>query len=188
MQRAMTRLYVLYSRDREQALVRALQRLGVLHIEPIPELPRRTLADSRHELEELLLKVKGLEEALTLAFGPQTSPGPYTVPPQAARRTVQTKSGDEGREDLDPHEIRALEEQVRRLLAERRHIQERLDAATRVAPVLEVVARLLQEVGTRPGWETVVGPGQQRDRASGDRALSRAHAAGALPCEGPAAA
>jgi len=159
MQRAMTRLYVLYSRDREQALVRALQRLGVLHIEPIPELPRRTLADSRHELEELLLKVKGLEEALTPAFGPQTSPGPYTVLPQAARRTVQTKSGDEGREDLDPHEIRALEEQVRRLLAERRHIQERLDAATRVAPVLEVVARLLQEVGTRPGWETVVGLG-----------------------------
>jgi V/A-type H+-transporting ATPase subunit I len=159
MQRAMTRLYVLYSRDREQALVRALQRLGVLHIEPIPELPRRTLADSRHELEELLLKVKGLEEALTPAFGPQTSPGPYTVPPQAARRTVQTKSGDEGREDLDPHEIRALEEQVRRVLAERRHIQERLDAATRVAPVLEVVARLLQEVGTRPGWETVVGLG-----------------------------
>jgi V/A-type H+/Na+-transporting ATPase subunit I len=159
MQRAMTRLYVLYSRDREQALVRALQRLGVLHIEPIPELPRRTLADSRHELEELLLKVKGLEEALTLACGPQTSPEPYTVPPQAARRTVQTKSGDEGREDLDPHEIRALEEQVRRLLAERRHIQERLDAATRVAPVLEVVARLLQEVGTRPGWETVVGLG-----------------------------
>jgi V/A-type H+/Na+-transporting ATPase subunit I len=159
MQRAMTRLYVLYSRDREQALVRALQRLGVLHIEPIPELPRRTLADSRHELEELLLKVKGLEEALTLACGPQTSPGPYTVPPQAARRTVQTKSGDEGREDLDPHEIRALEEQVRRVLAERRHIQERLDAATRVAPVLEVVARLLQEVGTRPGWETVVGLG-----------------------------
>ena len=81
------------------------------------------------------------------------------MPPQAARRTVQTKSGDEGREDLDPHEIRALEEQVRRLLAERRHIQERLDAATRVAPVLEVVARLLQEVGTRPGWETVVGLG-----------------------------
>ena len=159
MQRAMTRLYVLYSRDREQALVRALQRLGVLHIEPIPELPRRTLADSRHELEELLLKVKGLEEALTPACGPQTSPGPYTVLPQAARRTVQTKSGDEGREDLDPHEIRALEEQVRRLLAERRHIQERLDAATRVAPVLEVVARLLQEVGTRPGWETVVGLG-----------------------------
>jgi len=159
MQRAMTRLYVLYSRDREQALVRALQRLGVLHIEPIPELPRRTLADSRHELEELLLKVKGLEEALTSAFDHQTSPGPYTVPPQAARRTVQTKSGDEGREDLDPHEIRALEEQVRRLLAERRHIQERLDAATRVAPVLEVVARLLQEVGTRPGWETVVGLG-----------------------------
>jgi V/A-type H+-transporting ATPase subunit I len=159
MQRAMTRLYVLYSRDREQALVRALQRLGVLHIEPIPELPRRTLADSRHELEELLLKVKGLEEALTPAFGPQTSPGPDTVPPQAARRTVQTKSGDEGREDLDPHEIRALEEQVRRVLAERRHIQERLDAATRVAPVLEVVARLLQEVGTRPGWEPVVGLG-----------------------------
>jgi V/A-type H+-transporting ATPase subunit I len=159
MQRAMTRLYVLYSRDREQALVRALQRLGVLHIEPIPELPRRTLADSRHELEELLLKVKGLEEALTLAYGPQTSPGPDTVPPQAARRTVQTKSGDEGREYLDPHEIRALEEQVRRVLAERRHIQERLDAATRVAPVLEVVARLLQEVGTRPGWETVVGLG-----------------------------
>ena len=93
MQRAMTRLYVLYSRDREQALVRALQRLGVLHIEPIPELPRRTLADSRHELEELLLKVKGLEEALTPAFGPQTSPGPYTVLPQAARRTVQTESG-----------------------------------------------------------------------------------------------
>jgi V/A-type H+-transporting ATPase subunit I len=159
MQRAMTRLYVLYSRDREQALVRALQRLGVLHIEPIPELPRRTLADSRHELEELLLKVKGLEEALTSAFDHQTSPGPDTVPPQAARRTVQTKSGDEGREDLDPHEIRALEEQVRRVLAERRHIQERLDAATRVAPVLEVVARLLQEVGTRPGWEPVVGLG-----------------------------
>jgi V/A-type H+-transporting ATPase subunit I len=163
MQRAMTRLYVLYSRDREQALVRALQRLGVLHIEPIPELPRRTLADSRHELEELLLKVKGLQEILK-----DLSPGPSPIrggEPHDLTRSLSVNGEGQGevgvrsRVELDPQGIHDLEERVRPLIAERRQLQERLDAAMRLKEILEVTERLFGEISHPPGWELLVGLG-----------------------------
>jgi len=158
MQRRMARVYVLYVQQHEAALVRALQRLGVLHIEPISQLPRRTLAHSRHELEALLLKVKGLQEILAFP------PSPLLPSPSEGRGAGGEGEHLWGREpgmmvELDPQEIHDLEERVRRWVAERRHIQERLDAATGIAPVLEVVARLLEEVGQRAGWEIVVGLG-----------------------------
>ncbi|MCL6642318.1 MAG: hypothetical protein K6T71_03205 [Candidatus Bipolaricaulota bacterium] len=157
MQRRMARVYVLYTRDHESTLVRALQRLGVLHIEPVTELPTRALAPSRHELEGLLLKVRGLQEIL--AF----TPSPLLPSPSEGRG-----AGGEGERRgegpgvkvwLDPQEIHDLEERVRPLIAERRQVQERLDAATRLEEILQVTERLLSEISHPPGWELLVGLG-----------------------------
>lgn len=167
MQRKMARVYVIAPRNQESDLVRALQKLGVLHLEPVP-LPQApaTLSQERHECEELLLQVKGLLTVLqeTRAQRPLAS-----LDLAEARRWVQR-----------------LEEQVRPLIVERRHVQERLDAATRLKDILAATARLLSEIDPSPGRELIVGVGgsevpweeivQFLQNQLGERCAVRAHA------------
>ncbi len=144
MQRRMTRVYVLSAQGLLRELVRVLQKLGLLHIEPVA-LSERTASGrfeaERAELEDLLLKVRGLRDVL-----PQS-------PAQA-----QQPEAHEGFALAEVRErVHALEEQVRPLIAERRQWEERLDAATRLHDILETTEALLQKLGTQPGRELIVG-------------------------------
>lgn len=142
MQRRMTRVYVISAQGQQSDLVRALQKLGVLHIDPLV-LPDRAspqhLAQERHELEDLLLKVRGLRDVLA----------------DVGKREPQTPCDLRGARER----VHALEEQVRPLIAERRQLQERLDAATPLKDLLEATEALVREVGEQPGREMLVGVG-----------------------------
>ncbi len=165
MQRRMTRAYVISAQEQQSDLVRALQKLGVLHIDPpyadlaLPErkllqklgvlhidplvFPDRAspqhLAEERQDLEDLLLKVRGLRDVLADAG-------------ETKRETLFDLRGARER-------VHALEEQVRPLIAERRQLQERLDAATHLKDLLEATEVLVREVGVQPGCEVLVGVG-----------------------------
>ncbi|MFN4219209.1 MAG: hypothetical protein ACK4HB_08060, partial [Candidatus Bipolaricaulia bacterium] len=144
MQRRMTRIYVLSAQGPLRELVRALQKLGVLHLEPVAlSDPPYELATERHELEELLLKVRGLRDVLPQGKEQQ---------PQAHQRLDLSEVRER---------VRTLEEQVRPLVAERRTLQERLDAATRLQDVLEATEALLGELGEKPGRSYLVGLGSR---------------------------
>lgn len=140
MQRPMTRIYVICARGQQRDLVRALQKLGVLHIEPLELYPsQKNFAPERQDLEDLLLKVRGLRDVLLAQQKPKAT---ETLDLAAARAQVQR-----------------LEEQVRPLIAERRQLQERLDAATRLKDILEATETLVHTLDMQPGREWLVGLG-----------------------------
>jgi V/A-type H+-transporting ATPase subunit I len=136
----MTRIYVICARGQQRELVRALQKLGVLHIEPLELYPsQKNFAPERQDLEDLLLKVRGLRDVLLAQQKPKAT---ETLDLAAARAQVQR-----------------LEEQVRPLIAERRQLQERLDAATRLKDILEATETLVRTLDMQPGREWLVGLG-----------------------------
>lgn len=136
----MTRIYVICARGQQRELVRALQKLGVLHIEPLELYPsQKNFAPERQDLEDLLLKVRGLRDVLLAQQKPKAT---ETLDLAAARAQVQR-----------------LEEQVRPLIAERRQLQERLDAATRLKDILEATETLVRTLDMHPGREWLVGLG-----------------------------
>jgi len=136
----MTRIYVICARGQQRELVRALQKLGVLHIEPLELYPsQKNFAPERQDLEDLLLKVRGLRDVLLAQQKPKAT---ETLDLAAARAQVQR-----------------LEEQVRPLIAERRQLQERLDAATRLKDILEATETLVHTLDMQPGREWLVGLG-----------------------------
>jgi V/A-type H+-transporting ATPase subunit I len=136
----MTRIYVICARGQQRDLVRALQKLGVLHIEPLELYPsQKNFAPERQDLEDLLLKVRGLRDVLLAQQKPKAT---ETLDLAAARAQVQR-----------------LEEQVRPLIAERRQLQERLDAATRLKDILEATETLVHTLDMQPGREWLVGLG-----------------------------
>ncbi|MCS7198202.1 MAG: hypothetical protein NZ930_05950 [Candidatus Bipolaricaulota bacterium] len=145
MQRRMTRVYVISSQHRRDELVRALQRLGVLHIDPVQLTDRPTssqeLSAERHDAEVLLLQVRGLRDLL--------APPPDIPAPTYARLDLaQTRE-----------HLQRLEEQVRSAIVERRQLQERLEAATSLKYILDATQALLQEIATPPSHELIIGLG-----------------------------
>ncbi len=146
MQRRMTRVYVISTHEQEAPLVCALQKLGVLHIEPV-SLPHsstpRDFSLEHHELEGLLLRVKGLRDLLAeVGVRPQPSSAAIDL---SNPRTVEL--------------VGHLEEQVRPRIVERRQVSERLDAATHLQDVISVTEGLLQELAPLAGRELIVGLG-----------------------------
>jgi V/A-type H+-transporting ATPase subunit I len=148
MQRRMTRVYVISTHEQEASLVCALQKLGVLHIEPVSlshGSSPRDFSRERHELEGLLLRVKGLRDLLA-EVGTQLRP----QPPSAAIDLSNLRTVE-----LLDH----LEEQVRPRIVERRQVGERLDAATHLQDVISATESLLQELAPLAGRELIVGLG-----------------------------
>lgn len=148
MQRPMTRVYVISTHEQEAPLVCALQKLGVLHIEPV-SLPHgsspRDFSREHHELEGLLLRVKGLRDLLA-EVGTQLHPQPSAAAIDLSNlRTVE----------LLDH----LEEQVRPRILERRQLSERLEAAMQLRDVISVTESLLQELAPLAEREPLVGLG-----------------------------
>ncbi|MCX8103788.1 MAG: hypothetical protein N3E42_05070 [Candidatus Bipolaricaulota bacterium] len=142
MQRRMTRVYVISPQVHERDLVHALQKLGVLHIEPVALSDRtKDFARERQELEDLVLKVKGLRDVLAEIGAQKVQAQPQLNLPEVRDR------------------VQRLEERVRPLITERRQLQERLDAAMRLKDILDATEALLQKLDTQPGRELFVGLG-----------------------------
>lgn len=168
MQRTMARVYVIYTQEQEPQLVRELQALGVLHIEKAPLNRRsatafigtRDLSQERQELESLLLKVKGICEFLA-----EVGAGPLARPAPSPSR--EGKRGEDPRvlEDLQAtrQRLHRLEERVRGLIVERRQVQERFEAATRLKEIIAATESLLKELGSPEGREVIVGLGRSAD-------------------------
>lgn len=144
MQRRMIRIYVISTQEQQRDLVRTLQKLGVLHIEPVAlptDASPKDFAAERRDLEDLVLRVRGLRDVLGEPKSQKPAAG-EKIDLAAARQRVQN-----------------LEEQVRPLIAERRQLQERLDAATRLKDILDTTEALLQKLDAQPGREVFIGLG-----------------------------
>ncbi|MCS6937499.1 MAG: hypothetical protein NZ610_07080 [Candidatus Bipolaricaulota bacterium] len=142
----MSRLCVISTRQRQEALVQRLQQLGVLHIEALP--PDQTLhrlhnPHERQKLEQLLLKAKGLSDLL----------------PGAGRPPTKIKIEEISHAQA---EIEALEERVRRLVVERRHLQERIQAAQQMRELTKALEELLQALPLGPDHTRIAGLGEMR--------------------------
>jgi V/A-type H+-transporting ATPase subunit I len=149
MQRSMSRLCVIYTRRRQEALLERLQRLGLLHIEALPTENALSALDSpeeRQQLEQLLLKTKGLCDLLL-----DLSPGWGERPTRAGKI-----------EDLPDvrTEIEELEERVRKLVVERRQLQEHLQAAEQMRELIEATEELLKTLPEGAGRTLIAGLGE----------------------------
>lgn len=144
MQRRMIRIYVISTQEQQQDLVRTLQKLGVLHIEPVAlptDASPKDFASERQDLEDLVLRVRGLRDVLAEPKSQKPAAG-EKIDLAAARQRVQN-----------------LEEQVRPLIAERRQLQERLDAAMRLKDILDTTEVLVQKLDAQPEREVLIGLG-----------------------------
>lgn len=142
MQRPMSRLCVISTRQRQEALLQRLQQLGVLHIEAVPTEHTLTALDTtkqRQQLEQLLLKIKGLCDLL---------PARQQKPPKIEQIShVQA-------------EIEALEARVRSLVVERRQLHERVQAAQQMRELIEATEELLKTLSPSPDRRLIVGLGE----------------------------
>lgn len=149
MQRPMSRIYLIYTREREPALIARLQKLGLLHISAAPSpLSTSDLTQERQGWEQLLLKAKGIGDLLlevTLAHAGSAHP------------VVETEQKVEVEQQALTEEIEALEERVRALAVERRQLQERGDAAQNLDELIQATEQLLQQLPPREDWELLVG-------------------------------
>ncbi|MDW8141641.1 MAG: hypothetical protein RMJ90_05100, partial [Candidatus Bipolaricaulota bacterium] len=148
MQRPMSRLCVISTRQRQEALVQRLQQLGVLHIEalsPDPSLHRLHHPQEQQRLGQLLLKTKGLCDLLP-AHASAPSPTKIKI---AEISPVQA-------------EIEALEERVRRLVIEQRQLQEHVQAAQQMRDLVEAAEALLKTLPNRPEHTLIAGLGETR--------------------------
>jgi V/A-type H+-transporting ATPase subunit I len=140
--RAMRRVYLLYTQEKQDELVSRLQKLGLLHLEesrlegvsPDGARPRRDLGEDRKRVESLLLKAHGtrdlMAEVLTI------------TPRDLARETYPTRLEDlyqQLRDRLDP-----LEGRLKALVAERRELRDHLAAGERLADAVRVSEDLLR--------------------------------------------
>lgn len=149
----MSRLYLICTRARQQALLARLQQLGLLHIEALPTEDRSSdalatldYAKECQQLEQLLLKTKGLCELLLEVFPSLWESAQHMARIEIAP-TVQA-------------EIESLEERVRRLVIERRQLQERSAAAQRLRDLVAATEDLLKALPERENWELLVGLGK----------------------------
>ncbi len=151
----MSRIYLICTQARQQALLERLQQLGLLHIETLPAEKHRSserpalaapdYARERQQLEQLLLKTKGLCDLLLEVF------------------PALWESAQRNRIEITPSvqaEIESLEERVRRLVIERRQLQERSEAAQRLRDLVAATEDLLQALPERENWELLVGLGK----------------------------
>ncbi len=158
--RAMKRVYLLYTQDRQHELVSRLQKLGVLHLEESKlEDASEPLADSkaaeeRRRVENLLIKARGILD-LFCEVDPQLL---HVKPEQKVRPTLRMEQLSQAfREELE-----SLEGRLKTLVAERRDLRDRQAAAERFHEVIHVSDTLLKDLPT-DGHEIVATLGEAKD-------------------------
>lgn len=132
--RAMKRVYLFYTQERQDELVSRLQKLGLLHLEesrldhapPHASKFSRNLTEDRKRVENLLIKARGICDLLG-----EVDPNLLRA---AAPERYPTRLEDlyqEFKSVLDP-----LEGQLRALVGERRELRDRLAAGERLAEIV----------------------------------------------------
>jgi len=163
--RRMKRVYLLYTRNRQDELIRRLQKLGVLHLEEASltgEPERRaasTLAEVRQEVEGLLIKAHGILE-LFREVDPK-------LPRIATRRWEEYPLKLEELARTFRGELEALEERLRTLVSERRELRDRLAAGERFREVVRASEELLKDLPTE-GREVIAALGEVPQRLVGE--------------------
>lgn len=133
-------MYTLYTQDRQDELVRELQRLGVLHIEPInsqkSKVETREFTDERKLVEYLLIKAKGICELFAEVDPHLLQKAEHRDYPLSLETLYQTFKD----------EIEELEKLVRTLAIERRELEGRQTAIERFAEIIKVTDEILKEI------------------------------------------
>lgn len=158
--RAMKRVYLLYTQDRQPELLRRLQRLGVLHLEGSKledasgTVTESKLAENRRRIENLLIKARGVLELFS-----EVDPQLLRIKPEElAKHTPHV-------EDLSQafrEELESLEGRLKTLVSERRDLRDRQDASERFHEVIHASEKLLTNL-PKDGYEIVAMIGEARD-------------------------
>jgi V/A-type H+-transporting ATPase subunit I len=139
--RKMKRVYLFYTRNRQDKLVRRLQELGILHIEETRlagesgQPAAVGLAETRQEVEGLLIKARGILELFREV-------DPKLLKVKARREEYPLRLEELARTFRG--ELEGLEERLRALVSERREIKERLAAGERFREVVRASEELLK--------------------------------------------
>ncbi len=136
----MQRVYIIYTQDRQEELLRELQRLGVLHIEPLLSSPASLVSTKefikeRRLVEYLLIKAKGICELFA-----EVDPGFL----KEVERQDYSSLSIEMLSQTFKDELEGLEKLVRTLVVERRELEERQAAIERFAEVIQTTDELLK--------------------------------------------
>ncbi|HBZ70283.1 MAG TPA: hypothetical protein DEP35_11335 [Deltaproteobacteria bacterium] len=171
--RAMKRVYLLYTREKQDALVSRLQKLGLLHLEesrldgaaaPV-DRGGGDPAEARKQVENLLIKARGICDLLA-----EVHPAPTRAPAGEPLPTRLEDLYQRYRTALDP-----LEGRLKALVGERRELRDRLAAGERLAETVRVSEELLRSLPSE-GYvflPTVLAPGQQAALADVRRTLDQ---------------
>lgn len=161
--RRMKRVYVLYTRAQQEELIRALQRLGVLHLEEAPATGEAEphvegeLAERRREVENLLIKARGVLD-LFREVDPELVQGAASAPVSSTSLPEL-----EGLFQAFRGEIEGLEGRLRALVSERRTLRDRLAAVERFREIVHAAEELLRDLPLE-GREVFALLGETQDR------------------------
>ena len=143
--RPMKRVYLLYTRESQDALVSRLQKLGLLHLEatrldgasaPTAQADGDRAGD-RKLVENLLIKARGVSDLLGEVH-------PELAPAGDVPRTTRLEDlHQQLKASLDP-----LEGRLKGLVAERRELRDRAAGGERIADVVRVSEALLRSLPT----------------------------------------
>ncbi len=157
--RAMKRVYLLYTQDRQEELVTHLQKLGLLHLEesrledPSERATEGRLAEDRRRVENLLIKARGILELFA-----EVDPKLLRVKPEEALKHAPRL------EELTQafrEELESLEGRLRALVSERRELRDRQNAGERFREIVQTSQELLKALPA-PEHEIIAMIGEAR--------------------------
>lgn len=137
MLRKMQRIYLLYTRDRQDELVIELQRLGVLHIEEV-----KFEGEAKAGLEDFLVGRERVESLLIKAGGILDLFAEVDLVQEPQDLTYPTRIEDSFKEFKERLEI--LEGTVGKLVAERRELSEKLASIERFSEIIAATDEILK--------------------------------------------
>jgi V/A-type H+-transporting ATPase subunit I len=142
--RAMKRVYLLYTQDRQDQLLQRLQQLGVLHIEESKLTDHSEtattghLAEQRRRIENLLIKARG-----TLDLFSEVDPKLLHV-----KRAQITQRKPQELSQAFRQQLESLEGRLKSLVSERRELRDRQAAGERFRELLQASEGLLKALPT----------------------------------------